>query len=233
MSRYIEALNSNSVKCTGSPALMTIHFMRNPPLDSNGGLPQTMPDQVVGRGSYFALSKNTFTRSGYTFAGWNTAENGSGTSYPDGQSVRDITGIYDEMTLYAQWKFDSSSGFNGSNGNTPSNNANASNNTTNTSKKTNPITIKSSKKSVKASKVKKKAVKVSPLTVKKAVGTVTFKKISGSSKLTINKSSGKVTVKKKTEKGTYRALISIVAKGNSIAHPEAFDDGEPGTYRKI
>ena len=33
-----------------------------------------------------ALSANAFSRTGYAFAGWNSAANGSGTAYADGAS---------------------------------------------------------------------------------------------------------------------------------------------------
>lgn len=46
-----------------------------------------------------ALSANAFTRTGYTFAGWNTAANGTGTAYADGASYR----FARSTTLYAQW----------------------------------------------------------------------------------------------------------------------------------
>lgn len=46
------------------------------------------------------LSPNTFKRDGYTFAGWNTKENGSGKSYSDGQEVT----LDNDLVLYAQWK---------------------------------------------------------------------------------------------------------------------------------
>ncbi len=53
-----------------------------------------------------ALTTNTFTRTGYTFNGWNTASNGSGTSYTDGQSVQNLTSTANAtITLYAQWTF--------------------------------------------------------------------------------------------------------------------------------
>lgn len=45
------------------------------------------------------LISNTFTRSGYTFSGWNTASNGSGTAYADGVSYNFLA----DLTLYAQW----------------------------------------------------------------------------------------------------------------------------------
>ncbi len=46
-----------------------------------------------------ALSTNIFTRSGYTFSGWNTAANGTGTAYADGA----IFPFSASATLYAQW----------------------------------------------------------------------------------------------------------------------------------
>ena len=46
-----------------------------------------------------ALTLNTFTRSGYSFSGWNTAPNGSGTAYADGATYPFTASV----TLYAQW----------------------------------------------------------------------------------------------------------------------------------
>ena len=46
-----------------------------------------------------ALGKGSLTKSDYTFAGWNTAANGSGTSYAPG----DLITISANVTLYAQW----------------------------------------------------------------------------------------------------------------------------------
>jgi uncharacterized repeat protein (TIGR02543 family) len=50
-----------------------------------------------------ALTLNTFTRTGYTFTGWNTAANGSGTAYADGA----IYSFSADLTLYAQWSINS------------------------------------------------------------------------------------------------------------------------------
>src|SRR6185437_8802619 len=46
-----------------------------------------------------ALTTNAFTRTGYTFAGWNTAANGSGTAYADAASYPFTA----DATMYAQW----------------------------------------------------------------------------------------------------------------------------------
>ncbi len=49
-------------------------------------------------------SSNTTKTATYTFAGWNTAANGSGTSYTNGQSVSNLTSTKDgTVTLYAKW----------------------------------------------------------------------------------------------------------------------------------
>ena len=45
------------------------------------------------------LNSNTFTRTGYTFTGWNTQPGGGGTPYTDGQSYN----FADDLVLYAQW----------------------------------------------------------------------------------------------------------------------------------
>lgn len=50
-----------------------------------------------------ALTDNTFTRNGYTFDGWTTSEDGTGTSYADKQSVKNLT-ISGTVNLYAKWK---------------------------------------------------------------------------------------------------------------------------------
>ncbi len=46
------------------------------------------------------LNKNTFTRDGYEFTGWNTKVDGKGTAYTDGQEIS----INNDLVLYAQWE---------------------------------------------------------------------------------------------------------------------------------
>ncbi len=55
--------------------------------------------QIVKYNTSTALNANTFTRTGYTFAGWNTKTDGTGTSYTDKQKVT----LKANTTLYAQW----------------------------------------------------------------------------------------------------------------------------------
>ncbi|MBR2254375.1 MAG: InlB B-repeat-containing protein [Candidatus Methanomethylophilaceae archaeon] len=67
----------------------------------NGGT-GSMEDSVVLRGDSFALRSNVFSMTGHKFASWNTAADGSGSSYSDGQVVTDITDG-ESITLYVQW----------------------------------------------------------------------------------------------------------------------------------
>lgn len=56
-------------------------------------------------GSTFALTKNTFKRTGYKFVGWNTKADGKGTAYTDGAKVKNLTSSNGTtVTLYAQWE---------------------------------------------------------------------------------------------------------------------------------
>lgn len=65
----------------------------------------TMANQRISEGIATNLAANTFTApEGYTFDGWNTAQNGTGTTYADKQSVMDLTTPGNTITLYAQWK---------------------------------------------------------------------------------------------------------------------------------
>lgn len=51
-----------------------------------------------------ALTANSFTRSDFAFVEWNTKANGSGTSYSNTQSVKNLTSTPGgSITLYAQW----------------------------------------------------------------------------------------------------------------------------------
>ncbi|MBR2206516.1 MAG: InlB B-repeat-containing protein [Prevotella sp.] len=59
--------------------------------------------QTFKRDTEQALDANTFTRDGYTFTGWNTMSNGTGTSYADGQKVTNLAEVGATIDLYAQW----------------------------------------------------------------------------------------------------------------------------------
>lgn len=72
--------------------------------DANGGSGK-MEDEVFYCGQSKKLRKNTYTRKGYTFAGWNIRKDGTGKSYKQQESVS-FSGQQDGSTvvLYAVWK---------------------------------------------------------------------------------------------------------------------------------
>ncbi|MBI5935697.1 MAG: InlB B-repeat-containing protein [Chloroflexi bacterium] len=75
---------------------LTASTDRTVTFDANGGS-GTMSPQVANVPT--ALTSNTFTRTGYAFANWNTAANGTGISYANGATYS----FADDITLYAQW----------------------------------------------------------------------------------------------------------------------------------
>lgn len=84
------SVDSGTAVLAGGATQSTVTF------NANGGT-GAMADQAASVSS--PLTNNVFTRSGYTFAGWNTAANGAGTSYTDGASYPFTA----NTTLYAQW----------------------------------------------------------------------------------------------------------------------------------
>ena len=80
----------------------TIQFDGN---TADGG---NTPDQGMSYDQAADLTANGYTKTGYTFTGWNTQPDGGGTSYTDGQNVSNLTSVEgDTVTLYAQWRANS------------------------------------------------------------------------------------------------------------------------------
>ena len=68
--------------------------------NANGGS-GTVPSAIsTYAGVANTIPSNSLTRTGYTFNGWNTASDGSGTSYATGSTITPTANV----TLYAQWK---------------------------------------------------------------------------------------------------------------------------------
>lgn len=67
--------------------------------DANTGT-GSMSSQTITCAATSSLNANSFSKTGYSFSGWNTAANGSGTSYSDQASYTMGTA---NATLYAQW----------------------------------------------------------------------------------------------------------------------------------
>lgn len=83
-----------AVWVSGSQPTYTLTYDGN---TNDGG---TSPSSTTGYGTYpTSANSGTLTRTGYTFAGWNTAANGSGTTY----QAADLINLTGNITLYAKW----------------------------------------------------------------------------------------------------------------------------------
>ena len=83
-------------------------------------------------------------------------------------------------------------------------------------KAANPLTVKAVARTASAKTLKSKSVTVTrPMSVSKAQGKVTYKKVSGDAYLTINKSTGKATVKKGAKKGKHTIKVKVTAAGSA------------------
>lgn len=72
--------------------------------NGNGADGGSMPAQSLTYGAKTALSANAFTRTGYSFSGWNTSADGKGTAYADKAQVSSLSAKDgDTVPLYAQW----------------------------------------------------------------------------------------------------------------------------------
>ena len=98
-------IQDNKLTMPASDVTVTAVFREKAPetctitFDAHGGK-GTMAKQTADKGTTVTLTANAFKRSGYSFTGWNTKANGSGTAYKDKAQVK----LDKDMTLYAQWK---------------------------------------------------------------------------------------------------------------------------------
>ena len=96
---YKNVRKNLTVRSKWTPITYSIRFYGN----GGTGSVSTMKNRKYG--SSYALNSNKFTRKGYTFVGWNTKKNGTGTSFRNRARIRNLTSV-DKTTvkLYAQWK---------------------------------------------------------------------------------------------------------------------------------
>ena len=74
--------------------------------DANGGNGSMEPQELT-YDSPQQLDKNTLTREGYVFTGWNTEADGSGTHFDDQQIVENLASENGAtIALFAQWTAD-------------------------------------------------------------------------------------------------------------------------------
>ena len=80
-----------------TPKYMTIRFDAN---EGSGSMDDVeIPGTLITSDST-ALPANTFKREGYSFTGWNTMQDGTGTAYADKAQIT----ASEDLLLYAQWK---------------------------------------------------------------------------------------------------------------------------------
>jgi uncharacterized repeat protein (TIGR02543 family) len=100
LSEQLAAIQASGIKVeTLSQALATVTAQmpsNSVTFNANGGTGTMTTQQEEGA---TALTPNSFIRAGYTFSGWNTAANGSGTTYANDA----IYPFASSTTLYAQW----------------------------------------------------------------------------------------------------------------------------------
>ena len=92
LSARVAVYYNNGIWGSGAPEDIVITF------HANDGT-ETTTTQQAKTGVKFTLAANTFTREGYSFTGWNTAADGTGKPYADGE----MTSFAGDTPLYAQW----------------------------------------------------------------------------------------------------------------------------------
>ena len=88
----------------------TVTYEKNgDPLLNDKDVLNTMNKKTAQYGKSFVLPINLYERKGYTFTGWNTKADGSGTAFADGETVSNLTTESGATVhLYAQWSKDPS-----------------------------------------------------------------------------------------------------------------------------
>ncbi len=110
VARLTDAATSASNTATtdgtnGGTGTITATFTANTyyvAFNANGGTGSMSNESFTYDADAKALTTNTFTRSHYTFAGWNTKADGSGDPYTDEQKVSNLA-TSGTLALYAQW----------------------------------------------------------------------------------------------------------------------------------
>ena len=96
--------NANSTGYFTNASVCVIRF------DANGGTGTMEAQSVIAGSAATALAKNTFTRTGKTFVGWNTEQDGTGVWYGDEYESNEWKGG-DVYELYAQWADEAGTGY--------------------------------------------------------------------------------------------------------------------------
>ncbi len=89
----------------GKPGYLTLKNARYIRYNSNGADGgDKMTSHYLTTTNPGNLKTNTYTKTGSTFVGWNTKDDGTGESYTDGQLMSNLEASKTPLTLYAQWE---------------------------------------------------------------------------------------------------------------------------------
>ncbi|WP_251197427.1 InlB B-repeat-containing protein [Anaerotardibacter muris] len=95
---FANVTTDHSINATFAPINYTVRFNGN----GGGG---TMAAMSVPYDATRSLTPNAFTRTGYTFKGWNTKADGSGSTYTDKQAIKNLASADGAVIdLFAQWE---------------------------------------------------------------------------------------------------------------------------------
>ena len=100
---YYDITNSSSQWIYDGDLTLYAHWSKEYSVtyNANGGTGTTTDaNSPYEAGSNVTVLSNSFTRSGYSFTGWNTSAEGDGTPYAAGATISSIAA---NVTLYAQW----------------------------------------------------------------------------------------------------------------------------------
>lgn len=104
---YTFTMPANAVNLTANatPIKYNIVFDSNKPSSATSSVTgSTASMNNISYDTSITLTKNGYSLNGWKFAGWITKADGSGTSYTDGQSVKNLTTTDGAtITMYAKW----------------------------------------------------------------------------------------------------------------------------------
>ena len=102
---YARLTDSTGQYNNGDAASITPVLKYTIEFNSNGGSGSMGSLTERAYGTSYTLTSNSFTKSGSHFKGWNTKADGSGTTYSDKASVKNLTTTNGStVTLYAIWE---------------------------------------------------------------------------------------------------------------------------------
>ncbi|MCD7947999.1 MAG: InlB B-repeat-containing protein [Oscillospiraceae bacterium] len=95
---FLNPINNYDINFVFPPSILLYAVSYN----ANGGVGSYPTEYLVAGTEYTVLSpeETGISRPGYTFTGWNTQPNGSGTAYQPG----DTFVVTEDVSLYAQWE---------------------------------------------------------------------------------------------------------------------------------